>query len=255
MWLAMIAYPNAKINLGLNVVSKRLDGFHDIQTLFVPYFGLSDVLEVVFADEPTIYKYGLSYPGNPKDNLCFKAYQLMAAKYGIGPVGIYLYKNIPVGAGLGGGSADAAFTLKLINDLFKLNLSNEELAADAALLGSDCAFFIHNRPMLAQGRGEILSDCQLQLDDYRIELVTLPIHVSTSEAYKGIVPAQPALSISQIVSFPMEQWRYFLVNDFEKSVFAAHPEIAAAKQSLYDRGAIYASMSGSGSSVYGIFKK
>ena len=249
----MIAFPNAKLNLGLNVLRRRDDGYHDISTVFVPYKGLSDVLEVVFADEPAMFQYGLECGCEPEKNLCFKAWKLMAERYGVGPVGIHLYKNIPTGSGLGGGSADAAFTLRLINDLFGLGLSDECLAADAATLGSDCAFFIYNRPMAASGRGEILHDCSVSLEGHRVEVVVPPVHVSTAEAYSAVTPAVPEMSAEEIVRRPVEEWRGLLVNDFEASVLPAHPEIAAAKQAFYDRGAVYASMSGSGSSVFGIF--
>lgn len=250
----MVVFPNAKINLGLNVLRRRGDGYHDISTVFVPYKGLSDVLEVVFADEPGMFEYGLLTGCEPEKNLCFKAWRLMAEKYGVPPVQIHLYKNIPSGSGLGGGSSDAAFTLRLLNDLCGLELNDETLAAEAATLGSDCAFFIYNRPMLASGRGEILRDCALCLDGYRIEVVVPPVHVSTAEAYRGVTPAIPAVSIEEIVARPVEQWRGGLVNDFERHILPAHPEIAAAKQAFYDRGALYASMSGSGSSVFGIFQ-
>jgi len=265
----MIVFPNAKVNLGLNVLRRRDDGFHDISTVFVPYKGMTDVLEVVFADEPGMFEYGRLCGCEPEKNLCFKAYRLMAEKYGIGPVQIHLHKNIPSGSGLGGGSADAAFTLRLLNDLFGLGLSDEALAADAATLGSDCAFFIYNRPMLASGRGEILQDCPVSLDGYHIEVVIpmrrvgageaggpveVPVHVSTAEAYRSVTPAIPATPLEEIVSLPVEKWRDLLVNDFEASILPAHPEIAAAKQAFYDRGAVYASMSGSGSSVFGIFR-
>ena len=251
----MIAFPNAKINLGLNVLRRREDGYHDISTVFMPYKGLSDVLEVVFSDEPAMFEYGLKCGCEPEKNLCFKAYQLMAEKYGIDPVSIHLYKNIPTGSGLGGGSADAAFTLRLINDLFGLGLSDECLAADAATLGSDCAFFIYNRPMAASGRGEILRDCGVSLEGFRVEAVVPPVHVSTAEAYRAVKPAVPEVPVEEIVRKPVAEWRGVLVNDFEASVLPAHPEIAAAKQEFYDRGAVYASMSGSGSAVFGIFSE
>lgn len=250
----MIVFPNAKINLGLNVVARRSDGYHDISTVFVPYKGLNDVLEVVFADEPGMYVYGLPCGDDPERNLCFRAYRLMAEKYGISPVKIYLYKNIPAGSGLGGGSADAAFTLRLLNNLFKLGLSDACLAADAATLGSDCAFFIYNRPMLASGRGEILRECSLSLDGYHIEVVVPPVHVSTAQAYANVTPVLPQVPVEEIISRPVEEWRGLLVNDFEASVLSAHPEIAAAKEAFYARGAAYASMSGSGSAVFALFR-
>jgi 4-diphosphocytidyl-2-C-methyl-D-erythritol kinase len=251
----MIAFPNAKLNIGLNVLRRREDGYHDISTVFVPYKGMSDVLEVVFADEPGFFEYGRPCGCAPEKNLCYKAYLLMKERYGIDPVKIYLYKKIPTGSGLGGGSADAAFTLRLINDLYELGLSDECLAADAATLGSDCAFFIYNRPMSATGRGEILNECPLSLDGYRVEVVIPPVHVSTAEAYGAVKPAVPEMSVEEIVARPVEEWRGLLVNDFECSILPAHPEIAAAKQAFYDRGAVYASMSGSGSSVFGIFRE
>ena len=249
----MIAFPNAKINLGLNVLRRRSDGYHDISTVFVPYTGLNDVLEVVYADEPGMFEYGLTTGCEPEKNLCFKAYRLMAAKYGIPPVQIHLFKNIPAGSGLGGGSSDAAFTLRLLNDLYGLGLSDGQLAADAATLGSDCAFFIYNRPMIASGRGEILQDTALSLEGYRIEVTVPPVQVSTAEAYRGVTPAEPETPIEEILSLPVAQWRGRLVNDFEKSILPAHPQIAAAKEAFYAAGAVYASMSGSGSSVFGIF--
>lgn len=250
----MIVFPNAKLNLGLRVLRRRDDGYHDISTVFVPYKGLKDVLEIVFADKPGLTEYGLLSGCEPEKNLCYRAWQLMADKYGIGPVQIYLYKQIPSGAGLGGGSADAAFTLRLLSDLFGLGLSDEQLAADAATLGSDCAFFIYNRPMIASGRGEILQECELSLEGYRFEVFVPPVHVSTAEAYGGVTPAVPATPLEDILALPPEQWRGRLVNDFEASILPAHPEIAAAKDAFYARGAVYASMSGSGSSVFGIFR-
>ena len=250
----MLLYPNAKINLGLNVINRRSDGFHDIETLFVPYPLLSDLLEVVYASEPKIFLYGIEYDGAPEDNLCWKAYKLMQQEYGIEPVEIHLLKKIPVGAGLGGGSADAAFTLKAIDYLFNLGLRDEVLASHAAKLGSDCPFFIYNRPMFASGRGEILTDFDIDLSEYRIEVATPPVFVSTREAYSGIKPHRPAEPLSDVLRLPVSEWKGALVNDFEATVFAAHPSLADVKEDFYNRGAVYVSMSGSGSSVFGIFK-
>jgi len=254
----MIVYPNAKINLGLSVIRKRSDGFHDIETLFVPVPQLRDILEIVKSDTLQMLQYGISFDGDPMDNLCIKAYQLLKKDFGIPPVTICLHKNIPVGAGLGGGSSDAAHTLIVLNQLFDLNISQEQLCQYAAALGSDCAFFIYNRPMFATGRGEILTPAEINLNDYSIEVVTPDIFVSTKEAYAGVTPRenQPNgnnMPLLEILSHSVDFWRGNLVNDFEKSVFAAHPEIAREKELLYKRGALYASMSGSGSALFGLF--
>lgn len=250
----MLFFPNAKVNLGLNVIAKRSDGFHDIETLFVPVPHLCDILEVLYSDTFKMELYGNPFEGDPMDNLCVKAYRLLQQKFDLPPVRINLFKNIPVGAGLGGGSADAAFTIVALNTLFKLGLSPEEQASYAARLGSDCAFFIYNRPMFACGRGEILTPFNISLEGYRIEVVPQDVFVSTKEAYAGIVPAVPPMRLDEVLKHPIEEWKELMVNDFEKTIFLGHPEIAAAKQQLYDRGALYAAMSGSGSSVFGLFK-
>lgn len=252
----MLCFPNAKINLGLNILNKRPDGFHNIETLFVPVYQYRDILEIVHSNKPAMVQYGLSYEGEPTDNLCYKAYLLMEKEFHISPVEIHLYKQIPVGAGLGGGSADAAFTLKALNTLFNLKLSDETLSQLAVELGSDCPFFIYNRPMLASGRGEILSKFEhIDLSNYEIHIISPQIHVSTKEAYSGIIPHKPKESLIDVLSQPIENWKNLLINDFEESVFAKHPELALLKDDLYKQGAIYASMSGSGSSLYGIFTK
>ena len=251
----MLLFPNAKINIGLDIVARRSDGYHDIETLFVPVPELADVLEIVFAEEAKMVQYGLEYDGEPEDNLCFRAFRLLQKEKGIGNVEIHLYKKIPVGAGFGGGSADCAFTLLALDSLFNLGLSKEELADYAATLGSDCPFFIYNRPMMASGRGEILKPCEIDLSGYRIELATPDIHVSTREAYSKVVPAQPETPLAERLARPIGQWRGSVKNDFEPSVFAAHPSLAAIKEDFYSRGAVYASLSGSGAALYGIFKK
>lgn len=256
----MILCPNAKINLGLEVVRKRLDGFHDIETLFVPAHGLSDVLEVVKADEPQLTAYGIPCDVPMEKNLCFKAFRLMQEQYDIGNVHIFLYKNIPMGAGLGGGSSDAAFTLVALNAIFELGLDKPRLAELAAQLGSDCPFFIYNQPMFATGRGEILTPYPLDLSDYRIEIITPGIHISTPEAYKGVDDYKAGLCESKLARLTdrlaagIDKWRENIVNDFELYAFAKYPILAEIKQQLYDRGAVYASMTGSGSAMYGIFK-
>ena len=260
----MILYPNAKINLGLSVLQKREDGFHNLETLFYPV-NVHDVLEIVEGKELRMCQYGIEYPGDPMDNLCIKAYRALAADFDIPPVEIHLFKKVPVGAGLGGGSSDAAFTLRALNEMFSLELSDEKLAAYAATLGSDCPFFVYNRPMLGTGRGEILEPIEVPaLEGYEIKLVYPPYFVSTAAAYGGIIPRSrwpemgweaDSRSVMDILSQPVETWKNSLVNDFEKTVFAKIPELAAYKEELYAQGAVYASMSGSGSAFFGIFRK
>lgn len=306
----MITKPNVKINLGLNVLRKREDGFHDLETLFVPYFGITDTLEIITGDDYSrtsaamFAKYGpdsvpqtqgsekpegvfgvgmqeesaprlvqgISEDGrlmitiardegvdwDPLKDLCAKAYNMLAEDFQLPPVKIFLEKTSPVGAGLGGGSSDAAFALKMLNELCSLNLSDESLAAYAARLGSDCAFFIYNRPMMGEGRGEILTPFDLEgFDDgtYNVQVITpAGIAVSTADAYGGIRPRLPETALREALARPVEQWQDVLVNDFEETVFAKHPELAAIKLSLYDSGAVYASMSGSGSALFAIYK-
>ena len=260
----MILYPNAKINLGLSVLQKREDGFHNLETLFYPVEA-ADVLEIVEGDSLQMHQYGIEYPGEAMDNLCVKAYKALARDFDIPPVEIHLYKKVPVGAGLGGGSSDAAFTLRGLNEMFSLGLSDESLAAYAATLGSDCPFFIYNRPMLGTGRGEILEPVEIaSLENYQIRLVYPPYFVSTAAAYGGIVPRDKRVangenvdnrSVLEILGQPVETWKDSLVNDFERTVFAKIPQLAEYKTKLYDQGAVYASMSGSGSAFFGIFRK
>lgn len=246
----MLLFPNAKVNLGLHVIRKRSDGYHDIETLFVPVPDLCDVLELVRADSFRMHVYNAEIAG---ENLCEKAWRLLASRFDIPPVEINLYKRIPMGAGLGGGSADAAFTLTGLNTLFGLGLPKEELAALAAQLGSDCAFFVFNRPMLARGRGEILSPFNFSLEGYQLRVFPQNVFVSTREAYAGVTPHEPEHRIETVVRRPIDEWKDLLVNDFEASVFARHPELAVAKQALYDEGARYAAMSGSGSALFAIY--
>lgn len=246
----MLLFPNAKVNLGLHVIRKRSDGYHDIETLFVPVPDLCDVLELVRADSFRMHVYNAEIAG---ENLCEKAWRLLASRFDIPPVEINLYKRIPMGAGLGGGSADAAFTLTGLNTLFGLGLPKEKLAALAAQLGSDCAFFVFNRPMLARGRGEILSPFNFSLEGYQLRVFPQNVFVSTREAYAGVTPHEPEHRIETVVRRPIDEWKDLLVNDFEASVFARHPELAVAKQALYDEGARYAAMSGSGSALFAIY--
>lgn len=313
----MITSPNVKINLGLNILRKREDGFHDLETLFVPYFGIHDTLEIIMGDDYSrtsaalFSKYGSNIPlsqggvkqegvfgvetvevsapkivqgisedgklmitiardegvdWDPLKDLCAKAYNVLAADFDLPSVKMFLEKTSPVGAGLGGGSADAAFALMMLNEMCELGLSEQQLADYASRLGSDCAFFIYNRPMIGRGRGEVLTEFSLDSLDYGQTigdsalydlLVITPagISVSTAEAYGGIVPGIPEVSLQDVLAKPIEQWDGLLVNDFEITVFAKHPELAAIKRSLCDSGAVYASMSGSGSALFAIYHK
>ena len=254
----MITYPNAKINLGLNIVEKRPDGYHNLETVFYP-INLQDALEVNLREEEDEFSLkvsGVSIEGEPEDNLVVKAYRLLKKDYPNMPaIDIHMYKHIPTGAGLGGGSADAAFMIKLLNEKFKLNLSIEKMEEYAAILGADCAFFIQNKPVFASGIGNIFEPIQLSLKGYYLVLVKPDIFVSTKDAFAHITPMQPTQSLKEIIRMPVETWRATMKNDFEESVFQKFPEIAAIKDKLYDLGAIYASMSGSGSSVFGIFRE
>ena len=293
----MITKPNVKINLGLNVLRKREDGFHDLETLFVPYFGINDTLEIIVGDDfsrtsaALFGKYGnaqtdeglpclvqgMSEDGklmitiaraegvdwDPMKDLTAKAYMMLAEDHALPPVKIFLEKTSPVGAGLGGGSSDAAFALKMLDGLCSLDLTEQQLADYAARLGSDCAFFIYNRPMIGEGRGEVLTEYPLtDLDygqspaDYEVTVLTPEgIAVSTADAYRGIKPRLPEIPLKEALARPIEDWKDCLFNDFEITVFEKHPELAAIKRSLYDSGAVYASMSGSGSALFAIYRK
>jgi 4-diphosphocytidyl-2-C-methyl-D-erythritol kinase len=254
----MINFPNCKINLGLNILSKREDGFHNIATVFYPV-GINDVLEVIKNNTTGDVQFtctGLPVNGNTADNLCVKAYQLLKADFPqLPPVQLHLHKAIPMGAGLGGGSADGAFTLQLLNTKFQTGINEAQLAGYAARLGSDCPFFITNKPCFATGRGELLNPVPLDLSAYNLLLVNPGIHINTGWAFSQITPALPAKSILQIIQQPIHTWKDELVNDFEQPVCSAYPEIAAIKELLYQNNAVYAAMSGSGSTVFGIFEK
>lgn len=251
----MVAFPPAKINLGLQITRKRADGYHDLVTCFYPV-PWCDILEILPASETVFNMSGISVPGRLEDNLCLKAYQLLKEQHHLPPVSIHLHKIIPMGAGLGGGSSDAAWTLRLLNQLFDLKLSASQLADYAAKLGSDCAFFIHDKPMIGEGRGEILSPANVSLTDKLIVLVKPDIHVSTADAFSQIKPKPPAISLGEFLEdSPVSDWKNLVVNDFEESVFSKFPVIQNMKEQLYAAGAVYASMSGSGSTVFGIFEK
>lgn len=255
----MVSFPNCKINLGLHILRKRSDGYHDLETVFYP-IGLTDILEIIenrYAKTAVhLSTSGEPVEGRPANNLCVRAYRLLQKDFpSLPPMLIHLHKVIPAGAGLGGGSANASFTLQMINEIAGLGLNQQQLLHYAAQLGSDCPFFIINKPCYATGRGEILEEFELDLSTYSIVLVNPGIHVNTGVAFTGIVPAMPAYSIKEILQQPVSQWKYKLQNDFEKTVFKSYREIVDIKDSLYQQGALYASMSGSGSSVYGIFEK
>ncbi len=249
--------PNCKINLGLHVVGKRPDGYHDLQTIFVPVHSFCDelVIEPTPDSRTTMHQDGIALDNAPDDNLCIRAYHLLHDEFGIPPVTIRLTKHIPFGAGLGGGSSDAAFTLKMLNEMFALGLSTSDLEQRAARLGADCAFFIQNRPAYATGIGDKLDPLDLDLTSYRIVVEIPPAeHVSTREAYAGLhIQGGIRPDLRQAVCQPVAVWRNLIVNDFEDSVFPAHPAIAALKDDMYRRGALYASMTGSGAAVFGLF--
>lgn len=259
----MITFPCCKINLGLNVVSKRSDGFHDIETVFYP-IPLHDALEIKKMDEqfPSETSCDLKVTGNAvecneRENLVVKAYELLAQDYELPRIHIHLYKHIPSQAGLGGGSADAAYMIRLLDERFRLNMGYAEMERYAAQLGADCAFFITSTTSYATGKGEILEPADDEagnLDGYYITIVKPDVAVSTAEAYAGITPQKPRKCCRDIVRQSIETWKDELHNDFEPVVFAKYPELARIKQQLYDNGALYAQMSGSGSAIFGIFK-
>ena len=272
----MISFPNAKINIGLNVVSVRPDGYHDIETVFYPV-NVQDVLEInvkraMRSSRPILWRMtergqyyeddtcsitlkGNLLPGSPSDNLVVRAYRMLLEDFDLPPIDIMLYKHIPSGAGLGGGSSDCAHIIMLLNRRFGLRMTASCMERYAARLGADCAFFIRNRPVLATGIGDVMSPVRLSLKGYSVLLVKPAIEVSTKEAYSLVVPGRPEVALSDAIELPVSQWRDVIVNDFEKSIFALHPEIGELKRRMYETGAVYAAMSGSGSTVYGIFSE
>ena len=250
----MVIFPNAKINIGLNVTSRRSDGYHNLETIFYPV-KINDALELVTADELSFQSSGLEIPGRIEDNLCVKGYHLLKKDFDLPPVHIHLHKHIPIGAGLGGGSADAAFFIKLINQHFALELSNDAMMGYARQLGADCAFFIENKPVFAFEKGDEFEPIKLDLSAYQLVLAMPPAHVSTAEAYRGVKPMPVKHSLIELIGMPVAERKKHIKNDFEESVFKNHPEIRGVKAALYEAGALYASMSGSGASVFGIFDK
>lgn len=252
----MIVFPNAKINIGLYITQKRTDGYHDLETVFYPA-PKKDALEIVAAKgkETALHLSGIEVSGSIETNLVWKAWQLIRHDYAdrVHPVDIYLHKAIPAGSGLGGGSSDAAFMLHLLNDFFELNLSREQLLAYALELGSDCPFFIINEPCYAKGRGEQLQPLALDISDYEIRLITPPVHCSTAQAFRDITPRPAPFDLQQIAYLPVPEWKHHVSNDFEEVMFRQHPELEAIKNRLYEEGAAYASLSGSGAALFGLF--
>ncbi|MDG5799104.1 4-(cytidine 5'-diphospho)-2-C-methyl-D-erythritol kinase [Marinilabiliaceae bacterium ANBcel2] len=254
----MIVFPNAKINAGLFITEKRQDGFHNIETLFLPVFKLYDILEVITNHDSTDDKFtcsGIPVNGSSNNNLCIKAIKLLREIEEIPPLKIHLHKVIPLGAGLGGGSSDAAFMLKLLNQQYNCNLTNEKLEELAIRLGSDCPVFIKNRPVAAVGKGEIFSKAKVDLNNYYLTIIKpLNINISTAEAYKNCTVTKPKTPLKKLTELPVERWRGKVINDFEKEITKKYPEIKEIKEKMYKNSALYASMSGSGSSVFGLFK-
>jgi 4-diphosphocytidyl-2-C-methyl-D-erythritol kinase len=249
----MVSFPNAKINLGLHILRKRSDNYHDIETVFYPV-KWTDILEIVPSDNLKLTLSGLVIDGSQENNLCIKAFHLLKKDFNIPNVHIHLHKIVPMGAGLGGGSSDAAFTLIELNSIFNLQLSKEQLLNYASQLGSDCAFFIHNSASLAVGRGTEITPIALDLSGLYIVIIYPKIHISTQQAYSRTTPLERNSSLAEMVDLPIGEWKNKVENDFEKSVFALYPEIEALKDEFYKKGAVYSSLSGSGSAVFGIFK-
>ncbi|MCL1973740.1 MAG: 4-(cytidine 5'-diphospho)-2-C-methyl-D-erythritol kinase [Bacteroidetes bacterium] len=248
----MIVYPHAKINLGLHILQKRSDGFHQIETLLYPV-ELCDILEIKPSDQIRLFLYGLPIEGNPQENLCLKAWEMLRADFAIPPVQFHLYKRIPCGAGLGGGSSDGAFTLKLLDNYFSLGLSEEQLISYAARLGSDCPSFIFKRPSMATGKGDQIAHNHLDISPLHILICKPPLFISTARAYALASPGQHKYPLQETLSLPLSLWRDNLINDFESALFPVYPILQKYKETLYDSGALYASLSGSGSALYGLY--
>jgi len=252
----MIQFPHSKINLGLNIIEKRSDGFHNIETVLY-HVPLTDALEIIHAQDG-IFQFqatGLDIPGKTEHNLCIRAFHMLKTDFRLPNVKIYLHKVIPAGSGLGGGSSDGAGTLKMLNELFDLGLGSQQLKQYARRLGSDCAFFIEDHPQFAFQKGDQLEQIEVDLAGKYIVIVIPDVHIVTEVAYGLVVPGKPVLPLKNMLGLPVEDWKDRLVNDFEKPVFEKYPVIGAIKQQLYNSRAIYASLSGSGSAVYGIFKE
>lgn len=251
-FVAMVVFPNCKINLGLHIIGKRSDGYHELETVMFPV-PMHDILEVVPSSSFHFEQSGTVVAGNLEDNICVKAFRLLEQKYDISPVDMYLHKQLPMGAGMGGGSADGTFALQALNAVMDLNLSTDELIELSAQLGSDCPFFVRNTPQLAKGRGEILTEVPVSLKGYYLALLHPPIHISTAEAFQGVHISGRSGELEKLVQLPVTEWKGKLENDFEIHIFERYPALSQAKEQLYKDGAIYASLTGSGSVVYGIF--
>lgn len=250
----MICFPHSKINLGLNILQKRADGYHDLETVFYPV-PLCDILEILPSEQFAFKQSGLTVEGNENDNLCIKAFKLLQEKFNIDNVYIHLHKQIPMGAGMGGGSSDAAYVIRMCNDLFSLGMTTEEMQSYAAELGSDCAYFINDTPMYGKGRGEILSPLNINLNGYYLKIVNPGIHISTAEAFKGVHKDANRLSLAERISQPIYNWKGLIENDFEVHLFNKYPELEKIKSTFYKEGAVYAALSGSGSTLYAIYPK
>ncbi len=250
----MILFANAKINIGLQVVARRTDGYHELNSIFYP-LPIYDIIEILETDaqDSTLTVQGNHIPGDSADNLCLKAHALLKKEFDIPQVRIDLIKQIPIGAGLGGGSADASFVLKGLNELFKLNLTSTQLAKYAAQLGADCPFFIANKPVFATGIGTEFKEISLDLDEYHLAVIMPDIHVSTAEAYSGVKPMPSDVNLEEAIRLPIQEWKFHIRNDFEESIFERYPMLKEIKEALYHKGAIYTSMSGSGAAIYAIF--
>lgn len=250
----MISFPNCKINIGLYITGKRPDGFHNLESVFYPV-PFTDALEIIPAPENKQFSFqseGIKVTEKAEDNLCIKAYRLLQKEYELPAIEMFLLKKLPSGAGLGGGSSDASFTLKILNELFELNIPDEKLENYAAQLGSDCPFFIKNKAAFVTGRGEFLEEINLSLKAYHITIIHPGIHISTRDAFANISPRQPKISLKEQIQKPVAEWRHLITNDFEAFAFSTYPELAEIKKKMYSVGALYAAMSGSGSAVYSI---
>lgn len=251
----MLTFTNPKINLGLQVLGKRTDGYHDLLSIFYPILKWNDALEIVEAPHFKFENSGLLVPEDAEKNLVVKAYRLLQKKYDLPNIHICLHKTIPMGAGLGGGSSNATGMIHLLDQFFKLQLSRQEKLDYALQLGSDCAFFVENKPKEVSGRGEFLENIDLDLSAYAITIIYPSIAISTAEAFRGIVPQPQHPAISKIIQMPINTWKNHLYNDFETTIFPLHPVLKKIKEQLYEAGGLYASMTGTGSCIYGIFEK
>ncbi|HLW49377.1 MAG TPA: 4-(cytidine 5'-diphospho)-2-C-methyl-D-erythritol kinase [Sphingobacteriaceae bacterium] len=250
----MIQFANAKINLGLQIINRRPDGYHNLETVFYP-IPLYDVVEIIRADQIRFFPTGLSIPDSGANNLCMRAYYLLKQEFGLPPVEIHLHKTIPMGAGLGGGSSDAAATLRALNEEFRLGLSDEKLEEYAEKIGSDCPFFIRNKAVFATQTGTSFEEIELDLKGLQLLLVWPALHISTAQAYQSCIPRNTSGNLKTLIHSPLDQWQNSIENDFEKSLFDNYPVLPKIKAMMYDLGAAYASMSGSGSAMYGIFRE